>query len=67
MLSREKVIVQYIHCAKCVKEIPEGVSPKDFQSVEVGFTVEGLQVWCKRHQINIVHIDFEKTKHPAVF
>jgi hypothetical protein len=58
-------IVGYSHCAKCVKSIPDGVSPKEWASFEVGWTRRGIQVWCKRHECNVVHIDFEGHKHPA--
>ena len=58
-------IVQFFHCAQCMKEKPSDMSPRDFASLEIGFTVLGIQVWCKRHEINIVHIDFQGMQHPA--
>jgi hypothetical protein len=24
-----------------------------------------LQIWCKRHESNVAHIDFEGANHPA--
>lgn len=58
-------IVQYMHCGKCMDEMPIGVSPKEFQRIQVGWTIQGLQVWCTRHDVNILHIDFEGVQHPA--
>lgn len=55
----------FFHCAKCIKEKPPNVSPKDWSMIQAGWTKAGLQVWCDRHNINIVHIDFEGHRHPA--
>lgn len=58
-------IEAYMHCGLCLKERPDDVSPQDWARLEVGWTRLGLQVWCKRHKCNVVHIDFEGEKHPA--
>lgn len=65
-------IVQYLHCNLCVEEVKEIIrrtgqaqSPATYQRLEVGFTVLGLQVWCRRHDVNVVHIWFEGHQHPA--
>ena len=59
-------IVQFIHCSLCIKEgIPNGESPETWARFSVGWTKEGLQIWCVRHKSNIVHIDFQGKKHPA--
>ena len=55
-------IKQFFHCRQCLEEIPEGVSPRDFIHVEVGFTEAGIQVWCVRHEENIIHLDFLQQK-----
>lgn len=61
-------IGMYFHCARCLeqyeKEMPE-MSRGDFQQLEIGYTKIGLQIWCRRHNMNIIHIDFEGQKHPA--
>ncbi len=62
----ESDIRNYIHCGKCFHEIPADTSPKDWQQLEIGLTEKGLQVWCTRHDINVVHIDFEGHRHPAI-
>lgn len=62
----ENHIMQYMHCALCLEEIPEDVSPRDWARTQTGFTSKGVQVWCVRHDCNIVHIDFEgKSPFPA--
>ena len=40
-------------------------SPQEYVRVQAGWTPLGLQVWCTRHDVNIVHIDFEGVKHAA--
>ena len=61
----ESKIVAFFHCRKCLDSLPAGRSPRDWASLEVGFTKRGLQVWCKRHELNVIHIDFEGHRHPA--
>ena len=64
-ISCDNQIGAYMHCQLCLEELPAGVSPRDYASLEVGFTVLGLQVWCKRHEANVLHIDFQGQKHPG--
>ena len=65
-IRKENVIGSYLHCKKCIEELPDGQSPQSWASLEVGWTEVGLQVWCKRHGENVIHIDFEGEQHPAV-
>lgn len=58
-------IVQYMHCSKCLSDIPSGVSPAQHARLEVGWTKLGLQVWCRRHNCNVMHVDFEGAQHKA--
>ena len=58
-------IVQYLHCSRCLDELPRGVSPQQWTRPDIGFTAIGLQVWCSRHNCNVMHIDFQGQKHPA--
>lgn len=58
-------ITAFMHCRRCMDELPVGQSPRTFAALEVGFTAMGVQVWCKRHEINVMHIDFEGQRHPA--
>jgi hypothetical protein len=58
-------IVVFFHCSLCIETLPAGKSLRDWSRLEVGFTPLGLQVWCKRHEINVMHIDFQGHKHPV--
>ncbi len=58
-------ITSYAHCGLCMRELPDGESPSSYADYSVGFTKEGLQVFCNRHQVNIIHIDFQGMRHPA--
>ena len=70
-LSNENKIGSYLHCGKCLEEwknteeIRTKVSPKDYARIQVGWTEKGLQVWCNRHDCNMINIDFQGQKHPA--
>lgn len=55
----------FLHCSLCLEERPKNISPREYASLEVGFTELGMQVWCKRHECNVLHVDFEGRKHPA--
>jgi hypothetical protein len=55
-------ITFFYHCAKCLDEIPEGTSPRDYAQLEVGQTEIGIQVWCRRHDIDVVHLDLRAIK-----
>lgn len=66
-----ETISMYMHCRECLnewtKQVPEaaGKSPADYARLSVGFTPIGLQVICNRHDLNVVHIDFEGQQHPS--
>ena len=70
-LSNEMSIAMFLNCGLCVEEfkarIPATVdeSPATYARLNVGWTKEGLQVWCVRHNCNVMHLDFEGQKHPA--
>lgn len=55
----QNVINKFFTCTLCHEDKPRGVSPQEYSRLDVGFTDRGLQVWCRRHQVNIVHLDFE--------
>jgi hypothetical protein len=58
-------ISAYAHCSLCLAERPRNKTPQEWARVQAGFTSIGLQVWCVRHDCNIMHIDFEGQRHPA--
>ena len=58
MAKHKNRIQSFMHCGKCIEEIPDGISPRDFIKIEMGFTKEGIQIWCVRHEENIADFDF---------
>jgi hypothetical protein len=55
-------IKMFMHCKMCLDEFystTSDMSPRDYAQIEVGWTDEGFQVWCKRHEANIMDVDFE--------
>tara|TARA_R100000742_G_C4233456_1_gene54542 strand:+ start:187 stop:393 length:207 start_codon:yes stop_codon:yes gene_type:complete len=38
----------------------KSVSPAEFQDNEVGFTPKGIQVWCRRHDKNVISVDINE-------
>lgn len=64
-ISNELEIAQFFHCSYCAKSVPPGESLQSFSQLSVGWTHVGLQVWCDRHNANVIHIDFQGQKHPG--
>ena len=63
-------IDRYVACTKCAEELADiepKISLQNYATIDVGFTNWGLQVWCRRHQVNIVHLDFGGQQLPADF
>jgi hypothetical protein len=58
-------ILTYAHCGQCLDSLPKNESPASYARLSVGFTEIGLQIWCERHNMNVLSIDFEGKKHPA--
>ena len=55
----------FFNCGLCLAELPDGQSPEEYDYLNIGLTPWGIQVWCRRHDCNVVHIDFEGQNHPA--
>lgn len=55
-------ITAYIHCHKCLAELPLGTSPKEWSRTQTGLTPTGVQVWCNRHEINVMNLDVDVTE-----
>lgn len=53
------LIDMYWHCAKCLAERPPHLSPQEWARTQAGFTPDGLQVWCVRHDLNIGHVKLD--------
>ena len=63
----------FLHCPSCLSELKNakteedfsligavaGESPMSYSRFEVGWTNQGFQVWCTRHNTNVIHIDFD--------
>lgn len=50
----ENEITAFVHCQRCLEELPEDVSPADWSRTQTGLTSTGeIQVWCNRHDINV--------------
>ena len=51
-------IKETIVCVKCSDEFMTGStdakSLQDYSKIDAGFTERGLQLWCQRHQVNIL-------------
>ena len=62
-------IGQFIHCGLCIEEWDTGKavgeSPQSYARFSVGWTKLGFQVWCNRHEANVLHVDFEGVQHRA--
>lgn len=69
--SPENQIKLFFQCRKCVEELAQmggpvqGESPQSYARVSVGWTQLGFQVWCNRHEVNVLHLDLEGFQHPA--
>jgi hypothetical protein len=64
-ITQDNQIETYIHCGRCLKELPVGMSPMEYSMAQSGFTEFGIQIWCHRHNCNVVNIDFEGQVHPS--
>jgi hypothetical protein len=58
-------ILSFHHCGMCLAELPPDTSPKEYARQQAGFTKLGIQIWCNRHDVNIMHVDFQGQRHPA--
>jgi len=58
-------IITPIHCPSCMSTRPAGVTATQWALLDVGFTERGLQIWCRRHDVNVAHVDFEGHRHPV--
>jgi len=59
-------IESFFHCKECLAELPEDESPRNYQRIQAGWTKQGLEVWCVRHELKIIHVDFEDQKHNTI-
>lgn len=59
----------FLQCGLCFEEWQDhkavGESMSTYGQLCMGWTALGVQVWCLRHNCNVVHIDFEGMTHPS--
>lgn len=61
MITNELRITSYMNCKQCAEEeVPAGVPLVEWTRYDIGYTDQGFQVWCLRHDCNVIHIDFEE-------
>jgi hypothetical protein len=77
VVSNDHEIQMCSHCGLCFEEWKQaqlpghedqesaGISMRDYARLEVGFTRLGVQIWCLRHGMNVINIDFQGAVHPA--
>jgi hypothetical protein len=53
-------ILWFYHCKQCLEEVQFlEDSPREYVHMEIGPTKEGIQIWCVRHESNVMNIDFQ--------
>lgn len=58
-------ILGYLSCAVCAEEKPKYLSYAEYSQLEAGVTPVGIQIRCGRHDLNLIHIDFDGHKPRA--
>ena len=53
----ENKIFSFYHCKKCLEEKGDYISARDYASFEFGATKKGFQLWCTRHEENVLALD----------
>lgn len=48
-MDKSKQIHSFVHCARCIvdRRVPD---------IEAGMTQFGIQIWCRVHDMEIVHV-----------
>ena len=64
-------IKEPIVCVKCSEEFANGLSDaaslQNYSRLDIGFTKRGLQIFCRRHELNVCHLNFNNQKIDADF
>jgi hypothetical protein len=63
----KEFIYLYHRCPECEDEAAQWdnltfMSPREYAKLEIGYTDEGIQVWCLRHDRNVIHICLNGTE-----
>lgn len=51
-------IIRWLHCGRCLREMPVGESPSSWARLDAGVTEKGVQIWCTRHEVNVALIEW---------
>jgi hypothetical protein len=52
----------FINCKKCTEQRPSRFSMEEYSRIGVIKTEDGIQIWCVRHDIEIVFFPYEWEK-----
>lgn len=62
--AQQREILERLVCEECSEEFERrrkdflpSATLEDYSCLEVGISARGLQVWCKRHNRNVAHLD----------
>ena len=47
-----------LYCNTCAESCPVGMTLQEWGDLRVGLTSYGVQIWCNRHKVNVMHFDF---------
>jgi hypothetical protein len=61
----KRAINHFYNCAKCIAEKPAHLSMEEFARFSFGPTDLGFQLWCVRHDVNVLHIDLQGNRVAA--
>ena len=51
--------ITLIMCRECDAEATPGASPDDFHEVQVRLVGDGICIWCRRHEKEIVTLELD--------
>jgi hypothetical protein len=55
-----KEILLFAHCATCAQKKPKLTSQAEWARIEAGLTARGLQIWCRRCDLEVAHFTPEQ-------
>jgi len=53
-------IITFFTCKACQRQKPSNESMEKWARLNVGITPTGIEVWCVRHRIQVVHLTPEE-------
>lgn len=55
-------IITFFHCAECRRQLPINESMEKWTRFNAGLTSTGIEVWCVRHRMLVVHVTPEELR-----